>query len=171
MSSQSRRELLAEILLASRAMQNATDAVDDAVSDLLGLNRTAVVCLDVLDRLGTVTAGRIAVEARLTTGAVTRVLDRLEKARYVRRVADPADRRRVLVETTERGRRVGYEAYGPIADAVIHSERRFTREQLEGILEFLNLGRELNLRRVEEIRDQMSVGRRRHARPSRARSP
>ena len=34
----------------------------------------------------------------LTTGAVTRVIDRLEQAGYVRRVPDPADRRRVIVE-------------------------------------------------------------------------
>jgi DNA-binding MarR family transcriptional regulator len=159
-TSQSRGELLSEILRASRAMQNAADAVDDAVGDLLGLNRTDVTCLDVLDRLGTVAAGRIAEEARLTTGAVTRVLDRLEQAGYVRRVADPVDRRRVLVEATASGRRAGYQAYGPIAEAMMNAEHRFTRAQLEGILEFLTLGRELNLRRVEEIRDQLSAGQR-----------
>ncbi|HYT78461.1 MAG TPA: MarR family transcriptional regulator [Actinomycetota bacterium] len=162
MSSRTRRGMLEEVLLASRATQNAADAVDDAVSELLGLNRTDLICLDVLDRLGTVTAGRLAVEARLTTGAVTRLLDRLEKAGYVRRVADRSDRRRVLIEATERARQVGYEAYGPIAEAVMASEHQFTREQLEGILEFLKLGRELNLRRVEEIREQ--IGARRRAR-------
>src|SRR6266540_4874582 len=105
MSRRSRRELLEEVLLASRATQNAADALDDAVTGLLGLNRTDVLFLDVLDRLGRVTAGRLAVEARLTTGAVTRVLDRLEKAGYVRRVADPSDRRRVLIEATQRDRK------------------------------------------------------------------
>ncbi|HYT79149.1 MAG TPA: MarR family transcriptional regulator [Actinomycetota bacterium] len=160
MSRRSRRELLEEVLLASRATQNAADALDDAVTGLLGLNRTDVLFLDVLDRLGRVTAGRLAVEARLTTGAVTRVLDRLEKAGYVRRVADPSDRRRVLIEATQRARRVGHEAYGPIAEAVMGSEQRFTQEQLEGILEFFRLGRELNLRRAEEIRGQMGARRR-----------
>jgi DNA-binding MarR family transcriptional regulator len=157
-SNRTRRALLEEILLESRATQNAADAVDEAVSDLLGLNRTDVIFLDILDRLGTVTAGRLAAEGRLTTGAVTRVIDRLEKARYARRVADPSDRRRVLVETTERARRIGFEVYAPIAKAVMESGRKFTPEQLEGILEFLKLGRELNLRRAGELREQVQDG-------------
>jgi DNA-binding MarR family transcriptional regulator len=143
-----------DILLESRMTQNAADAVDEALIELLGVNRTDVICLDILDRLGTVTAGRIAEESRLTTGAMTAVLDRLEKAGYVRRVADPGDRRRVLVETTELARRIGREVYGPIAEGAMASHRRFTREQLEGIRDFLRLGRELNLRRAAEIRQQ-----------------
>jgi hypothetical protein len=51
--------------------------------------------------------------------------------------------------------------YGPIAEGALASAHRFTRRQLEGILEFLKLGRELNLRRVEEIRQQVRAGRRR----------
>jgi len=61
-------------------------------------------------------------------------------------MADPSDRRRELIEATERARRVGYEAYGPIAEAVMASEHRFSHQQLEGILAFLELGRELNVR-------------------------
>lgn len=143
-----------EILLESRMTQNAADAVDEAVMDLLGVGRTDVICLDILDRLGTVTAGRLAAESRLTTGAVTAVLDRLEKVGLVRRASDPSDRRRVLVETTERARRIGREAYGPIAEAAMRFGHRFTPEQLEAILEFLKLGRELNLRRAGEIRER-----------------
>jgi DNA-binding MarR family transcriptional regulator len=158
-SRESRRALMQEILLESRITQNAADAVDEAVIDLLGVNRTDLICLDILDRLGTVTAGRLASESRLTTGAVTAVIDRLEKVGLVRRVADPADRRRVLVETTDHARQIGREAYGPIAEAAMEFERRFTREQLEAILEFLKLGHELNLRRAEEIREQVRAER------------
>jgi hypothetical protein len=61
---------MAEIILESRMTQNAADAVDDAVMDLLGVNRTDVVCLDIPDRLGTVSAGRLATESRLHHGAV-----------------------------------------------------------------------------------------------------
>lgn len=149
-----------EVLLESRMTQNAADSVDDAAAEMLGLNRTDLIFLDILDRLGTVTAGRLAAESRLTTGAVTAVLDRLEEAGYVRRLDDPTDRRRVLVETTERARRIGYDVYRPIAEAALKSANRFTREQLEGALEFLRLGRELNLRRAEEIREQVRARRR-----------
>jgi DNA-binding MarR family transcriptional regulator len=49
--------------------------------------------------------------AGLSTSAVTAVIDRTERAGYVRRSADPADRRRVLVELTEQGREHGRAAF------------------------------------------------------------
>jgi DNA-binding MarR family transcriptional regulator len=141
-----------EVITESRINQNAADAMDAAVAELLGVNRTDVICLDILARLGTVTAGRLAEESRLTTGAITAVLDRLEQAGYVRRVADPTDRRRVLVDTTDRFKELAEHAYGPVAQELIASGKRFTREQLEGIKEFLRLGAELGYRRAEELR-------------------
>jgi DNA-binding MarR family transcriptional regulator len=129
--------------------------MDAAVADLLGVNRTDVICLDILARLGTVTAGRLSEESRLTTGAITAVLDRLEKAGYVRRVADPTDRRRVLVETTDRFRKLAEHAWGPVADELIASGIRFTRDQLDGIREFLRLGSELSYRRAEELFEEI----------------
>jgi DNA-binding MarR family transcriptional regulator len=140
-----------ELVTEARINQNAADTMDAAVADLLGVNRTDVICLDILARLGTVPAGRLAEESRLTTGAITAVLDRLEKAGYVRRAADPTDRRRVLVETTDRFRELAELAWGPVAEELIASGTRFTREQLDGIGEFLRLGSELSYRRAEEL--------------------
>jgi DNA-binding MarR family transcriptional regulator len=45
-------------------------------------------------------AGRLAELTGLTTGAVTGIIDRLEKAGYVRRVNDPKDRRITIIEPT-----------------------------------------------------------------------
>ena len=98
-----------------RAGQNATDMVDQAAADLLGVNRTDARCLDILDRLGRVTAGRLAEESGLTTGAVTAMIDRLERAGHVRRVRDEEDRRRVLVEVTPRTRRAAEKLYEPLS--------------------------------------------------------
>ena len=63
-----------------------------------GLSESDVEALEVLIDTGAATAGRLSELMGLTTGAVTRVIDRLEQAGYVRRVPDPADRRRVIVE-------------------------------------------------------------------------
>ena len=79
------------------------DIADQVMADDLGLNRTDTRCLDIIERLDGVSAGRLASEAGLSTGAVTTVLDRLERAGYARRVQDPGDRRRVLVELTPAG--------------------------------------------------------------------
>ena len=60
------------------------------------------------------TASRLAELCGLTTGAITGVLDRLERAHLVRREADPADRRRTLVRGPARPRgRVPRGVYGP----------------------------------------------------------
>lgn len=85
-----------------RAGQRATDAVDEAVTELFGVNRTDARCMDILEHHGRMTAGQLASLSGLSTGAVTAVVDRLERAGYARRVPDPSDRRRVLLELTER---------------------------------------------------------------------
>jgi DNA-binding MarR family transcriptional regulator len=61
-----------------------------------------VEALEMLLDSGSATAGRLAELMGLTTGAVTRVIDRLEQGGYVRRIPDPADRRRVIVELVPR---------------------------------------------------------------------
>ncbi|WP_225439865.1 MarR family winged helix-turn-helix transcriptional regulator [Amycolatopsis eburnea] len=72
------------------------------VTGRLGLTFREYQCLDTLAD-GPVTAGRIAAATRLSTGAVTGLLDRLERAGHVRRRKDRGDRRRVLVECTATG--------------------------------------------------------------------
>jgi DNA-binding MarR family transcriptional regulator len=52
----------------------------------LGINRTDLRCLNIVDNQGPMTAGRLAELSGLTTAAVTTVLDRLERAGYARRV-------------------------------------------------------------------------------------
>ncbi|MFJ3903138.1 MarR family winged helix-turn-helix transcriptional regulator [Streptomyces sp. NPDC090025] len=71
---------------------------NQAVADHLGLHPTDVQCLNLLslERVP-VTIGRVAELTGLTTGSATRLVDRLERAGYVRRERDAEDRRRVMV--------------------------------------------------------------------------
>jgi DNA-binding MarR family transcriptional regulator len=70
------------------------------VADEIGLHITDHKCLDLIRQYGAMPAGRLADLTGLTTGAVTGIIDRLEKAGYARRVNDPKDRRRTIVEPT-----------------------------------------------------------------------
>src|SRR5687768_1898236 len=71
------------------------------LAERMGLSPTDEKCLDLAVRArGPITAGKIVELSGLSTGAVTGVIDRLERAGYVRRVRDPHDRRKVLVEVT-----------------------------------------------------------------------
>ena len=72
-----------------RAYQTSNDNFDQAIADHLGMNRTDMRCVDLIDQAGGMTAGELARAAGLTTGAVTAVIDRLERAGMARRVADP----------------------------------------------------------------------------------
>jgi DNA-binding MarR family transcriptional regulator len=69
-----------------------------SIAERIGLNATDFECLDVLDWTGPITAGELARRVGITSGAVTGVVDRLARAGWVRRAADPTDRRRVIVE-------------------------------------------------------------------------
>jgi DNA-binding MarR family transcriptional regulator len=107
-SASSREELIEAVLQASRKGHAQAALFSQAVADRLGLAGTDIECLDVLEQEGRLTVGRLAELTGLTTGSATRMVDRLEQAGYVRRLPDPADRRRVLVEpVAERMARVG----------------------------------------------------------------
>lgn len=93
-----RAELVTALGEEFRRLSTATVLFHQAVADRLGLNVTDHKCADILLRDGPVTAGELAVRTGLTTGAITGVIDRLEKAGFVRRAKDPGDRRRVIVE-------------------------------------------------------------------------
>src|SRR5208283_5850241 len=98
MGNEERKCSLDELTRALRAFLSASDAFDETLGNVLGLNATDVRCVDLLDQYGTMTAGALASVAGLSTGAVTFLLDRLERAGFVRRVRDLEDRRRVMVE-------------------------------------------------------------------------
>src|SRR5689334_2617788 len=116
--SRDREALVREIADALRASQTATEGFDELAAERLGINRTDMRCLDIIQRIGQVSAGQLAEESRLTTGAVTAVIDRLERAVLARRVSDPDDRRRVMVELTELANERSMAIWGPMMERV-----------------------------------------------------
>jgi DNA-binding MarR family transcriptional regulator len=152
MSRENHRALIERVAWEIRAQQNATDAFDEAVCEALGINRSDHRCLDVLERHGQMTAGALAGATGLSTGAITPLLDRLERAGYVRRVRDTGDRRRVLVELTEEARRSAADLYGPLGEEACAELERCTDEQLAFLAEFARRGCELNERHIARVR-------------------
>jgi DNA-binding MarR family transcriptional regulator len=98
-ASQRRAELLAQLQRA--AQTSTTDGIlfHQAIADRVGLHVTDLRCLNLLTQSGPLTAGELGHQLGLgTTGAVTRMVDRLERAGYLRRQPDPGDRRRVIIQ-------------------------------------------------------------------------
>jgi DNA-binding MarR family transcriptional regulator len=82
-----------------REYLTATVLHGQAVAAAMGLHPTDAYALNLLGVLGPITTGELAERTGLSTGAATRLVDRLEAMGAVRRVRDPQDRRRVIVET------------------------------------------------------------------------
>jgi DNA-binding MarR family transcriptional regulator len=68
-----------------------------AVAEQAGISSSDMDCMDFLNMEGRMTAGRLAELTGLTTGAITGVVDRLEKAGFVRRERGESDRRKVFI--------------------------------------------------------------------------
>jgi DNA-binding MarR family transcriptional regulator len=149
---QRREEVIEEGGKVFRAYQTSNDNFDQAVADRLGMNRTDMRCVDLIDQAGGMTAGELARAAGLTTGAVTAVIDRLERAGIARRVADPADRRRVRIEVTPKL----WELTGPLMAPFIAESQSilddYGTEELERFSEFLRRVIEVQSKHIERIR-------------------
>ena len=148
-----RSELLDAVLLATRKMTGQGILFSQAVADRLGLAVTDTEALEQLAALGRATAGQIAELTGLTSGAATRMIDRLEQSGFVRRAADPADRRRVIVEpVVERVRDVEAQ-YAALRTATHDAIERYSADQLRLIGDYLDraleAGRSMTARLTE----------------------
>lgn len=149
--SSARDELIAELTAQAREQQIAYDRLHDAVAAYFGVNRTDIRCLDILDLRGTRTAGDLAAEMGLSTGAVTAMLDRLERTGYVRRVRDPADRRRVLVEASDLVRERGRVVYEPFAEQAGPRFATYSDAELVLLRDFLRTSNEFYAAQIDRV--------------------
>ncbi len=97
-SQHERSRLLAELLRLERLTNAVGVMFSQSVADCVGINNTDLESMDLLNLYGPMTPGRMAELTGLSSGGVTRLIDRLERAGYVRRDADPADRRKIIIQ-------------------------------------------------------------------------
>jgi DNA-binding MarR family transcriptional regulator len=93
-----RKALLERLALVGREHSDATVLFHSTIAGLLDLHPTDYKTLGILDRRGPQSAGELAEHTGLAPASVTNLIDRLEAKGFVRRVADPEDRRRTMVE-------------------------------------------------------------------------
>src|SRR3954470_6826109 len=102
MTAPDRAKLIAELSHQARVSTLWTVLLHNAIASRSGINVTDMQCINLLQLRGPMTPGQLADAMFLTTGgAITALIDRLEKAGMVRRRRDEEDRRRVLVEATQ----------------------------------------------------------------------
>lgn len=157
MSRETKKELIGELIAAYRAATSQDSAFDAIAADRMGISPTDLRCLDLIQGRGGVSAGELATASGLTTGAVTAVIDRLERAGYARRVPDPSDRRKVNVEVTDLHYERTAAIWGPVMDNWQRElASRFTAPQLAAITEFLETAADLGAQHGERVRGEGS---------------
>ncbi len=127
---------MARINREMRTLVSRSVLFHHAVADRLGLNVSELNCLGILESTGPTTAGALAGQTGLTTGAITGALDRLEAAGYVRRERDPQDRRRVIVSPMQVSPAV-YGLFASLGEALEGLCSDYTDEQLESLYDFV----------------------------------
>ena len=126
----------------------AASDFDEGLAKKLKLSRTDMRCLDLIGRLGPLTAGRLAEESGLTTGAVTFILDRLEEAGMVTRRRDTEDRRRVWVEIVPEAQQRLQGLQQPVAEEMRQVAQRFKADELAIVRDYMRQAKEVFQRQV-----------------------
>lgn len=132
-----RREILQRLAEAGRAHSDATVLFHTTLAERLGLNPTDEKTMSVLQRLGPLSAGEIAEHTGLATASVTNLVDRLEQKGFVRRVRDPKDRRRVMVEPSPERVTQVERLFQPAARSLARLYEGYSTEELGVIASFL----------------------------------
>ncbi|ARI54905.1 MULTISPECIES: MarR family transcriptional regulator [Streptomyces] len=132
------------------------------IAGRLGLNITDLTCLGfVLEAQGAgtaATAGELAQRANLTTGAVTGVITRLERAGYARRQSDPADRRRVRVVADETAAARLFEVYGPNYQRFAALFADYSPEEIAVLSDWFTRATEIMSTSLDEVRGGSAEG-------------
>ena len=132
------RENIDNVLRSLRRVNLQGSFFGQTVAIRFGLSESDIETLEALIEMGATTAGRLADLTGLTSGAVTRVIDRLEQSGYVRRVPDPADRRRVIVEVVPEKVAAVRATLDRLGSAGAEEMGRYTDAQLALIGDFLS---------------------------------
>ncbi|HLH74931.1 MAG TPA: MarR family transcriptional regulator [Chloroflexota bacterium] len=135
------RPPVAAVLTALRGLSREIDRLDEIAAKRFGVNRTDLRCLELLGSAGALTPTELATALGFTTGGMTTVIDRLERAGYARRRPDPHDRRKVIVEATDLLAARQGEIFGDLLRNTEALIATYSDAQLETIRDFLERSR------------------------------
>src|SRR5687768_12173497 len=133
-----RREILENLARVGREHSDATVLFHASIATLLDLHPTDYKVLGILERAGPLSAGDIARHSGLANASVTNLIDRLEQKGFVRRVADPADGRRVMVEAVPHRLTEARSLFVSTRSSLARLYERYSERDLAVIADFLD---------------------------------
>ncbi len=142
-----------------------TMITSQVIAERFGIHTTDLECLDLILMQQQVSAGDLARATGLTSGAVTALIDRLEKAGYVTRTTDPNDRRRQQVRIRGEAVEPIQAVYAPLQTQMFRLWSSFSARELELIANFISRSTDLAVKCVESIRTERGSGSAKRSRP------
>ena len=165
-----RAALLQELENAMRKASAQGTMFAKTVADRAGISSSDMDCMDFLNVEGRMTAGRLAELTGLTSGAITGVIDRLEKAGFVRRERDESDRRKVfIVPVPEKMMQMG-RPYQLVQRAMAKQCEAYTDAELKFMIRYATEGYQSMLEATTQLRN-LSEAEPSKQKPARATKP
>jgi DNA-binding MarR family transcriptional regulator len=162
-----RAALMQELEHAVRKSSALGVIFGQTVANAVGISSSDLECLDFLNIEGRVTAGRLAELTGLTTGAITGLVDRMEKAGLVRRERDEEDRRKVYIAIVpEAMGRIG-SFYVPLQKAVTKNWEGYTDAELKLLLRFMTQGYDTMLGVLDDLKAKQEMPAAKPSKPAR----
>ncbi|WP_088043764.1 MarR family winged helix-turn-helix transcriptional regulator [Bacillus sp. EAC] len=134
----SRNEFITSLVMEIRKFNTSIVILNEGIASKLHLNVTDLRCRELLSQTGPISAGQLSQLTNLTTGAITGVIDRLEKAMLVKRIHDPEDRRKVIIQPLyERDDEIT-KLFKPLSDSLSNIFNQYNDEELDLLFKFWN---------------------------------
>lgn len=146
-----REELIARLQFLGEMASTETALFHQTAAATYGLGITDVKMISILMQEGPMTAGQIAKRLSLTTGAVTNVIDRLERRDFVKREADAHDRRKVIVVVNQQKLLAGGNIYRSMGEAFDRLLRTYSTEELEFLTRYYQASIELTKQEITKL--------------------
>jgi DNA-binding MarR family transcriptional regulator len=156
-TAKARAALMLELEHAVRKSSGLGVIFGQTVANSVGVSSSDLECLDFLNIEGRVTAGRLAELTGLTTGAITGLVDRMEKAGFVRRERDEEDRRKVYIAIVPEALGKIGRYYEPLQKAVTKNWEAYSDAELKLILRFMSEGYETMLGVLDDLTSKQTL--------------
>ena len=148
-----RRELLNRLRDLGRKISTQTVFLHQAIAQSVGLNATDTKCIDLIlsHPHGSMTAGELSGITGLTTGAITHILDRLEKRQFIERVRDTRDRRKVFIRVRPESLEPLAPKYEGIGKAYMSLAEQYAEKELRLICDYMERASEVSKRELANM--------------------
>lgn len=144
---------ISDLLAALRRFGLEDGRFDAMIARRLDAPPAEFKAMDHLHQAGALTPGELGDRLALTSGAVTALVDRLERLGWAEREPHPTDRRSTVVRKSPTSDEVVGPIYGPFAADIAKAARRLSSAEREAAIGFLEQAAEVARRHADLHRD------------------